>query len=154
MQTKFLNRRLVWLLLVLLLSPVSQAWAGPAPALSSLEVRYVGSSNQGWEPIAASQLLTTRDHGGPQLRALTVEGGYGRTPIAFMNGVRLPSAARYLSEPICDASNFLAACRAGQTVIGWRHYWNLDGYQSGRFSSQNTSIVFPFRTLTDAVNIR
>lgn len=100
---------------VLLASSVADA--GPAPPLSYVQIRYVGSSTQGWDPISDNQLATNLDHGGPLLRVLTVEVGYGFTPVATMNGARLPRSANYSTVPFCSSSNFLTACQAGQTVI-------------------------------------
>jgi hypothetical protein len=126
--------------------------AAPAPPLSYVQIRYVGSSNQGWEPIADSQVSTTLDHGGAQLRVLTVEVGYGTVRIAKINGVTLPSTANYQTIAFCG-SNFLTPCTAGQTIVGYSRYWNVDGYQGGTFSYQTTSINSPFNTMSDTLNI-
>ena len=126
--------------------------AATAPPLSYVQIRYVGSSNQGWEPIADSQVSTTLDHGGAQLRVLTVEVGYGTVRIAKINGVTLPSTANYQTIAFCG-SNFLTPCTAGQTIVGYSRYWNVDGYQGGTFSYQTTSINSPFNTMSDTLNI-
>lgn len=128
--------------------------AAPAPALTYLQIRYVGSSNQGWEPISDSQFSTALDHGGAQLRALTVELGYGSAPVAFMNGAVLPSTKNYSTVPFCTATNFLAPCQPGQVIIGFVRYWNLDGYQNGTFAYRNTSTNSPFNTMSDSLSIR
>ena len=127
--------------------------AGPAPSLSYVQVRYIGSSTQGWEAISDNQLSTNLDHGGPLLRALTVEVGYGSSPAAFMNGARLPNSANYSTVAFCS-SNFLTPCQPGQTVIGFVRYWSLDGYQNGNFYFQNTSTNAPRNTMGDGVYIR
>lgn len=126
--------------------------AAPAPPLSYVQVRYVGSSNQGWEPIADAQASTTLDHGGAQLRVLTVEVGYGTVRIAKINGTTLPSTANYQTVAFCG-SNFLTPCSPGQTIVGYTRYWNVDGYQGGTFSYQTTSINSPFNTMIDTLNI-
>ena len=126
--------------------------AATAPPLSYVQVRYVGSSNQGCEPSADAQASTTLDHGGAQLRVLTVEVGYGTVRIAKINGVTLPSTANYQTIAFCG-SNFLTPCSAGQTIVGYTRYWNLDGYQGGTFSYQTTSITSPFNTMIDSLNI-
>ena len=126
--------------------------AAPAPPLSYVQIRYVGSSNQGWEPITDSQFSTTLDHGGAQLRVLTVEVGYGTVRIAKINGVTLPSTANYQTIAFCG-NNFLTPCSPGQTIVGYSRYWNVDGYQSGTFSYQTTSINSPFNTMSDTLNI-
>lgn len=126
--------------------------AAPAPPLSYVQVRYVGSSNQGWEPIADAQTSTTLDHGGAQLRVLTVEVGYGTVRIAKINGMTLPSTANYQTIAFCG-SNFLTPCSPGQTIVGYTRYWNVDGYQGGTFSYQTTSINSPFNTMIDTLNI-
>jgi len=126
--------------------------AAPAPPLSYVQIRYVGSSNQGWEPIADGTITTTLDHGGAQLRVLTVEVGYGTVRIAKINGVTLPSTANYQTIAFCG-SNFLTPCSPGQTIVGFTRYWNVDGYQGGTFSYQTTSINSPFNTMSDTLNI-
>lgn len=77
------------------------AAAGPAPALSSLQISNVGSSNVGWESITAAQTTTVYDHGGAQLRVVTDEFGYGNVPVARYNGSVLPASANYLTQTIC-----------------------------------------------------
>jgi len=126
--------------------------AAPAPPLSYLQIRYVGSSNIGWEPIADSQFSTAQDHGGAQLRVLTVEVGYGTNAIAKINGVILPASANYATMVFCG-SDFLAPCSAGQTIVGYMRYWNVDGYQRGTFYYQSTSINSPFNTMSDTLTV-
>ncbi|MFM8331665.1 MAG: DUF4879 domain-containing protein [Candidatus Methylumidiphilus sp.] len=127
--------------------------AAPAPGISYVEVRHVGSTNQGWEDLGPNDMATRLDHGGAQLRVITVEIGYGKSPMAFLDGVRLPNSANYSTTTFCS-SNYLIPCRAGQTVMGWVRYWNLDGKQSGRFYYQTTSTNFPNNTLGDGMYIR
>lgn len=126
--------------------------AAPAPPLSYLQIRYVGSSTQGWEPIPDGAFSTTLDHGGPQMRVLTVEVGYGTSRFARMNGTLLPSSANYQTDAFCS-SNFLTPCQPGQTIVGYTRYWNVDGYAGGTFSYQSTSINSPFNTMSDSLNI-
>jgi hypothetical protein len=114
--------------------------AAPAPPVSYVQVRYVGSSTQGWKPVTDNQLTTSEDHGGPQLRVLTVEVGYSYSPFAQINGAYLPQSANYATVPFCNYSNFLEQCSPGQIVVGFVRYWNLDGYQGGSFWYQNNSI--------------
>ena len=130
------------------------AAAGPAPALSYLQITNVGSSNVGWEAIAASQTTTAYDHGGAQLRVVTDEIGYGNVPVARYNGGVLPASANYLTQTICwNGSAYVLPCSAGQTVVGYRKYWNLDGKQNGSFSYQNTSTNSPWNTMSDSISI-
>lgn len=82
------NAMLALTSLVMLIS--ATVAAATAPPLSYVQVRYVGSSNQGWEPIADAQASTTLDHGGAQLRVPTVEVGYDT-----------PSASRRSTAPRC-----------------------------------------------------
>jgi hypothetical protein len=130
------------------------AAAGPAPALSSLQISNVGSSNVGWESITAAQTTTVYDHGGAQLRVVTDEFGYGNVPVARYNGSVLPTSANYLTQTICwNGSAYVLPCSAGQTVVGFRKYWNLDGKQNGSYSYQNTSTNSPWNTLSDSISI-
>lgn len=128
------------------------AFAQSAPPLSYVQIRHVGSSNQGWENLSDSQFSTTLDHGGAQLRVVTVEVGYGTSRVARINGVNLPSSANYQTLNFCG-SNYLVACSPGQTIVGFTRYWNLDGYQGGTFTYQTTSINSPWNTMSDAMNI-
>ncbi|GAA0918983.1 hypothetical protein GCM10009552_39020 [Rothia nasimurium] len=127
----------------------------PAPALSSIRVYGVGSSNCGWEYPAAGQMTTNCDHGGAQLRVAVLEIGYGSNAIAWMNGGQLPRSAQYASTTVCiTGSNYTWPCTAGQTVVGWLNEYNLDGQQSGLFKYQNTSTNAPWNTISTQINIR
>jgi len=130
--------------------------SGAAPALSYLQVSYVGSSNIGWEAIAPNQGVTSYDHGGAQLRVVTDELGYGSIPFATMNGSQLPSSSNYYTQPICQDAygNYTLSCSAGQSIVGWRKYWSVDGYQSGLFYYQNMSTNSPWNTMSDSISIR
>lgn len=135
-----------------LLAVSSLAFAQSAPPLSYVQIRHVGSSNQGWENLSDSQVATTLDHGGAQLRVVTVEVGYGTSRVAKVNGVNLPTGANYQTINFCG-SNYLVPCSAGQTIVGFTRYWNLDGYQSGTFSYQTTSINSPWNVMSDTMSI-
>ena len=126
--------------------------AAPGAPLSYVQVRYVGSSNIGWEAISDIMPSTLQNHGGAQLRVLTVEVGYGTSRVAKINGITLPSSANYQTIAFCG-SNFLTPCSAGQTIVGYSRYWNLDGYQGGLFYYQTTSINSPLNTMSDTLSI-
>jgi hypothetical protein len=133
------------------------ALSGPAPALSYLQVAFVGSSNVSgfWETIAPSQFSTVQDHGGVQLRVVTDELGYGNARVALFNGAVLPASANYQTQSFCwNGSQYTTACTPGQIIYGFRRYWNLDGRQGGSFYYQNTSTNSPFNTLSDTISIR
>jgi hypothetical protein len=110
--------------------------------LSSVRVYAVGSTDCDWEYISAGAFATSCNHGGAQLRVAVLEFGYGSVyPAARMSGNALPSSAKYQSQAVCGTTtNFTFSCSAGQTVIGTLNYYDLDGYQSGNFQYQNTSI--------------
>lgn len=148
--------------LTILPVPISIARLGPparvtqaaAPALSFLQIAFVGSSNIGWESITALQTMTSNDHGGVQVRVVTEEIGYGNLPVARFNGSVLPKSKNYLTETICwNGNTYVFPCSAGQTVVGFRKYWNLDGYQIGSFSYQNKSTNSPWNTMSDSISI-
>lgn len=129
----------------------------PAPPLTRVAVYAVGSSNcGGWEFMTTiGQLSTTCDHGGAQLRAVVQEIGYGGSPFVWMNGSFLPSSANYLTESICIVgSSYVFPCSAGGTAVGWMKYYNLDGYQSGTFKFQDTSINSPWNTIFTQIYIQ
>ncbi|WP_152527466.1 DUF4879 domain-containing protein, partial [Xanthomonas citri] len=114
----------------------------PAPPLSRVIVYAVGSTQfGGWEYMTTvSQASTTGNHGGTQLRVVVQEVGYGGGGTAWMNSAVLPSSANYFTDPFCQTGSYYTACSAGQTVVGFYHYYNLDGYQSGLFKYQNYSL--------------
>jgi Domain of unknown function (DUF4879) len=125
-----------------------------APRLSFLQIAFVGSSNIGWEGITALQSMTSNDHGGAQLRVVTEEIGYGNLPVARFNGSVLANSKNYFTETICwNGSVYVIPCSAGQTIVGYRKYWNLDGYQIGSFSYQNKSTNSPWNTMSDSISI-
>jgi hypothetical protein len=129
----------------------------PAPALTYLQVAYVGSSNIGWEGVSGFQTSTAADHGGTQLRIVTEELGYGSIPVATWNGGVVSSAKNYQTDTICvnwAGTGYDIPCLAGQTVVGFRKYWNFDGYQSGSFTYQNTSTNSPGNTMNDSMLVK
>jgi len=126
-----------------------------AAALYYLEIRYVGSSNIGWEYINPSQWITVEDHGGALMRIVTLELGYGCNPIAKMGGGQLPWSSNYHTDSMCwNSSGYLGICEPGQVVVGFRKYWNIDGWQNGYFTYQNTSCNYPYNTMSDAISIK
>lgn len=128
--------------------------SGFAPALSYLQISHIGSSQIGWEAIGAAQTTTAQDHGGAQLRVVTDELGYGHVRVARFNGGVLPIAANHLTQRICwNGSAYVLSCSAGQTVVGFRRYWKLDGKQNGSFSYQNSSTNPPWNTMSDSISI-
>jgi hypothetical protein len=127
----------------------------PAPPLSYLQVYAVGSSYQGWEYMNDPYLYTTLwDHGGPVMRVVVLEVGYGYSRFAWMNGGQLPFSANYLNENLCwNYYGQLAYCSPGQTVAGSLRYYDVSGYQGGNFSYQNTSTNSPWNTMYDQITI-
>lgn len=132
----------------------SSATKASAPALTYLEVTYVGSSNAGWEWIDETKLITDEDHGGALMYVVTVELGYGGNPIAKMGGGQLPSSANFQTDTLCWTSGQLGACSAGQTVVGFLKHWDVSGWQNGYFTYQNKSLNYPYNTESDAISIR
>jgi hypothetical protein len=124
----------------------------PAPPLTAILVYAVGSSNCGWE--YPSGTTTACDHGGAQLRTAVLEIGYGSNAIAWMAGGILPNSAMYASTPVCITGGYYSwPCTAGQTVVGFLNEYNLDGWQSGIFKYQNTSINSPWNTISTQISI-
>jgi hypothetical protein len=126
----------------------------PAPALTYLQIDYVGSSNIGWELISPSQMITVGDHGGSIMYVRTIELGYGCNPIAKMGGGQLPWSSNFQTYQLCwNASGNLVICEPGQTVVGFMRYWDVSGWQNGYFTYQKTSCNF-HNTMSDAISIR
>ncbi len=128
----------------------------PAPPLTQVYIYAVGSSNCNWEYITNGQNSTVCNHGGALLRAVVREIGYGGEGIAWINGSLLPSSARYLTESICVVGgSYVFPCpAAGYTIVGWMKYYKLDGYQSGTFKYQNTSLNSPWNTMFTQIRIQ
>ncbi len=118
--------------------------------------QYSSSSGNLWEYMTTiGQTSTVGDHGGAQLRVVVQEIGYGGSPTLRMNGVILAKTADYQDTSICIVgSSYTFPCPAGYTVIGYMRYINLDGYQSGTFSYQNSSLNSPYTTLSTSINIK
>lgn len=124
-----------------------------APSLSNMWVYAVGSSNCGWE-YTSGLSATSCDHGGAQLRTAVLEIGYGSSPLAWMSGGLLASSTNYQTTPVCVTGGYYSwPCTAGQTVVGFLRYYNLDGYQSGLFKYQNTSTNSPWNTMSVQISI-
>ena len=115
-----------------------------APPLSYLEV-YAACSSQhpDWEYFSQSQYTSVADHGGAEMYIVTVELGYGFQQQAKMNGNGL---VEYNTQAI-DLDN-------DSIIDGYFHYWNASSYNSGQFTSQNTSVNYPYNTMSDWINIR
>lgn len=127
----------------------------PAPALTNIYIVSVTSAQAGSEPIGMYQMATTRDHGGSYMRVVVDEIGYGSGASATVNGVPLPSSALISDKPFCSYvyGNYVP-CYPGQTVIGWRKEWRLDGKTGGQFRHQNISMNSPWNTASDFINIK
>lgn len=127
-----------------------------ASGIKSLQIIAVGSQQVGvWEMLSSYQTSTSYDHGGSFLRVVTQEVGYGNLPVARFNGRVLPSSAAYQTDRLCaQGSSVTTSCRTGQTIVGFRTYWRIDGNQAGTFTYQNTSTNAPWNTVSDTVYIR
>lgn len=81
------------------------------------------------------------------------ELGYGNAPVALFNGGMINTLIS--SSPFCTYSyNNPIPCKAGQSIIGWRKKYSLNGNQSGTFKYQNTSSVSPWTTKSDTLYIQ
>ncbi|POA99455.1 DUF4879 domain-containing protein [Chromobacterium sinusclupearum] len=128
-----------------------------ASPLSYVGVLAVGSTLYGgWEILQANQPSTAGNHGGSQLRVVVDTIGYGRAPIAKINGIVLPTSALYQTESLCNVNGrYATPCPVGSTVAGFRQYFNLDGQSTpGTFFYQNTSQNYPWNSLSTQVYIK
>ncbi|MBI3283509.1 MAG: DUF4879 domain-containing protein [Burkholderiales bacterium] len=143
----------------------SEVQTAAAPGLTYLQVDYVVSTNYymqypttlGYEGLSNSQSMTTGDHGGAQLWVVTDELGYGDNPVATWNGGQISLATNFATQTICvnwARTGYDIPCQAGQTVVGFRKYWDFSGYQSGIFTYQNQSTNSPFNTMFDSMSIK
>ena len=68
--------------------------------------------------------------------------------------MRFGSSANYQTTPVCvTGGSYTWPCTAGQTVVGFLRYYNLDGNQSGLFKYQNTSTNSPWNTMSVQISI-
>lgn len=126
---------------------------GAAPGLYHLQTIEVDSAKKSHEPIDDYQLATRSDHGGKRLRAWTAELGYGGYPYATMNGRKMQQSQEI---QLCkNYSGRIVLCtKAGFMLIGYLREWKLDGYQSGVFQYESTSISYPWGIYNDRLTIR
>ncbi|UYX52454.1 YolA family protein [Bacillus thuringiensis] len=122
------------------LGMATEASAGPAAPLSSLNVVQVESEQGGVEMINPNNFSTTRNHGGSHLYITTKEIGYGQNPFAKMNG----SAVKSIGSTIIG----------GNPIVGWYYKWDASGHQQGTFEYQKTSINYPFNTMRTSIYIQ
>jgi len=113
-------------------------------------VYAVGSSNVGWEYVSQWQTTTTQDHGGAQLRVVTITYGYGNPISANINGIL---GTNYRRDVVCGSLSALHVCANGETITGFIDYFAFDGLQGGTYSSSAASTAVPFGTWTDVINI-
>lgn len=106
----------------------------PAPNLSSVETVAVCSAQfyavyapYECEPVSG-WTDTYADHGGAWMQIITDEMGYRSWGIATLNGLAL---REIYSVPIVDTL---------QNVIGYRRWWQADGFQGGTFYYRAQSI--------------
>ncbi|WP_080685553.1 DUF4879 domain-containing protein [Bacillus thuringiensis] len=125
------------------LGMASEVSAGPAPALTSLNILKVESELGRVEYVSPNNLSTIKDHGGSYLYIYTREMGYGHLPFAKMNGKK----AKEVSSTMIDVN--------GDRIIdGWERKWDVSGNQSGRFEYENTSTNYPWNKMYTALNIK
>lgn len=124
---------------------------GPAAGISYYQVYAVGSSNIGWEYPSASQTTTTYDHGGAQLRVVTLQYGYGNQNGATLNAT---AGIHYRQDALCGPLSALYYCNVGDTITGYLDYYSFDGLQGGYYSSSSSSVASPYGTWTDNIYIQ
>ncbi len=114
----------------------------PASPLYYLEVyAAISSYYPSYEYFSQSQYSSIQNHGGSEMYIVTVELGYGNSEIAKMVGVNLTEIQ---SQAIVDSG----------IVVGYFRWWNASGYQNGQFTYRNTSINYPYNTMSDWINIQ
>ncbi|PFJ17182.1 DUF4879 domain-containing protein [Bacillus cereus] len=122
------------------LGMATEASAGPAAPLTSLNVVQVESELGGVETINQNSFSTTRNHGGKYLYITTKEIGYGQNPFAKMNGSNVKSIESTII--------------GGNPIVGWYYKWDASGHQQGTFEYQKTSINYPFNTMRTTLYIQ
>ncbi|AKR35624.1 Hypothetical protein NF53_2546 [Bacillus thuringiensis serovar indiana] len=122
------------------LGMATEASAGPAAPLTSLNVVQVESELGGVETINQNSFSTSRNHGGKYLYITTKEMGYGQNPFVKMNGSNVKS----IDSTIIG----------GRPIVGWYYKWDASGHQQGTFEYQKTSINAPFNTMRTSIYIQ
>lgn len=120
------------------------ARSAPAPVLTRLDViGVVSSKSPYYENISQYQMLTSRDHGGPELYIETVEIGYVSSSTVHYNG------------SLMQEKRAIPLTYSNGVVYGYKRLWYRKGsFTSGTVTCKATSQAFPFRTLTDRLNVR
>ena len=127
----------------------------PAPSITSVSIHAVGSTNCGWEDIGLNQYTTYCDHGGAELKAVALVVGYGGNRLAWMNGNLLSSSKNDFNEPICiNNGQPNIGCAQGGVAVAYLRYYNLDGYENGKFEFQDTSMNAPWNTMSTYIFIQ
>ena len=126
------------------------AWAGPAPALTQLNIETVESPDCAKENVVQGLGSTRCDHGGGYLKVTVVEVGLGRHAIATLDGFSV-SGTRIA---LCRSNQSLVPCSGSGTTAGYRYTYTLNGKDRGTFSVRNASINAPSNTLSTQIYIR
>ncbi|GLR63984.1 DUF4879 domain-containing protein [Marinospirillum insulare] len=127
----------------------------PAPSITSVSIHAVGSTNCGWEDIGLNQYTTYCDHGGVELKAVALVVGYGGNRLAWMNGNLLNSSKNYDNDPVCiNNGQPNIGCTQGGVAVAYLRYYNLDGYENGKFEFQDTSMNAPWNTMSTYIFIQ
>ena len=116
--------------------------AGDAFPLKSIRVILVGSTYAGgWEEIKENYTQTKYEHGGEDFYIWTKEIGIGGEGTARLNGSVLKLKQKI---PIVDFQN---------TIIGFEKEWDACGKSAGFFQYENTSLSYPWNSLSVRLNI-
>lgn len=115
--------------------------AGDAFPLKSIRVILVGSTNVGWEEIKKNYTQTKYEHGGEEFYIWTEEIGIGGEGTARLEGSVLKLRQKI---PIVNVQN---------TIIGFKKEWDACGKSAGLFQYENTSLSYPWNSISIMLNI-
>lgn len=123
------------------------AIAQPAPPLTKLQITQVRSQTyQRWESVAPNALANSiTAQGGTWFEVRVRTTGYDQGASATFGG---RAAQRLSGTAILDSR---------RRVIGYEYVFRINlsrGATGGRWVITDTSLVFPYRTLIDAINVR
>lgn len=132
----------------------SAAIAQTAPALTSVQIRQVFSTQSNTESISPSQTTTALDHGGAQVRVTVREIGYAQTArTVTLNGSIVSNTAVSIVN-LCGSASAPTGCSAGQTVIGFDRTYQIDGSTGGTYAVTARNSRSPFNAITDTLIIQ
>ncbi|WP_338522580.1 DUF4879 domain-containing protein [Pseudomonas batumici] len=122
-----------------------------APAQSLIGVAIYTVVSQGCaEDVSDGRKQTRCNHRGP-ITVTVVESGYGRGPMAFLDGAPLQYATR---SSLCEFRRPFVPCTVGKVVgYSFSYVFELDDQQTATFVVGDRSLTAPVQTMGAEIQI-